>query len=203
MDYSPAPKAPSPASTKQTPRRQPIKRTTNVGAMMAQIGTKQAPEVPPAERVQHSYKQLSLAAASLNAASDELGKAISLLDASLKSLNLGVTSWVTLSENQEENHWWQRDIGYTKIRDKWGIALRTSSGDFSNPDMASEEKWPFNDAPRWMRIEAVGKIPDLLEALVRQAEDTTRKIQKKTEQAFELTTVIQGMAGQGQSAEQK
>jgi hypothetical protein len=32
-----------------------------------------------------------------------------------------------------------------------------------------------------MRIEAVKKIPDLLEALIKQAEETTKKIKDKTE----------------------
>lgn len=52
------------------------------------MATKQGPQVPLTERVQASYKQLSLAANNLNAASDELGKAISILDAALKKLKL-------------------------------------------------------------------------------------------------------------------
>src|SRR6266852_2109512 len=91
---------------------------------------KQEPQVTPTKRVQDSYKQLSLAAVSLNNASDELGRAISALDAALKKLNLGVSAWVTLSSNDGvqtgQDWWWKREFGYTKVRDKWGIALRTT-----------------------------------------------------------------------------
>jgi hypothetical protein len=168
------------------------------------MALKQTPQVPPAERVQASYKQLSLAATSLNAASDQLGEAISVLDAALKKLNLGISAWVRLSGDQDEYYdWWSREIGYTKIGDAWGIALKDASGNLGNPERDSEEKWLFNDAPRWMRIEAVGKIPDLLEALLKQAEDTTKKIKARTEQVIELAVAMSKVAEEAQPAEQK
>ena len=57
-----------------------------------------------------------------------------------------------------------------------------------------EEVWPFNDAPRWMRIEAVGKLTDLLESLLKQAKDATTKIRDKTSQAYELAETIRKVA---------
>ncbi|HEY3974530.1 MAG TPA: hypothetical protein VGM18_16115 [Candidatus Sulfotelmatobacter sp.] len=147
--------------------------------------------VPPVEKIQASYKQLSLAAVSLNAASDALGEAVSVFDAALKRLNLGVSAWVTVSGNDEEDgQWWSRDIGYTRIGDKWGIALKAANGDHAVPERDLVEKWLFNDAPRWMRIEAVGRIPDLLDALLRQTEDTTKKIKSKTEEALALAEAM-------------
>ncbi|HME01192.1 MAG TPA: hypothetical protein VKM93_28250 [Terriglobia bacterium] len=150
------------------------------------------PRLAPNERVLASYKQLSLAANSLNSASDELGKAISVLDEALKRLNLGVSAWVQLSTGGGDitSNWWSRNVGYTKIGDKWGLALNTESGDYQYPDQDSEETWLFNEAPRWMRIEAVGRIPDLLEALLKAAEDTTKKIKDKTAQAYELAVAM-------------
>ncbi len=41
-----------------------------------------------------------------------------------------------------------------------------------------------------MRIEAVSKIPDLLDRLTKQAEDATAKIRSRTDQASELAKVI-------------
>ena len=121
----------------------------------------------PTQGVQESYKQLAQAAVSLNSASDELGRAISMLDAALKKLTLGASAWVTLSENDGSklghDWWWARQFGYTKVRDKRGVALRSISGDHSYPDSDSEEAWIYNDAPRWMRTEAVAMIPELLE----------------------------------------
>ncbi len=166
---------------------------------------KQGPKAPPTERVQTTYKQLSLAAKSLNTASDELGKAISIFDAALQKLNLGVSAWAQLSGNEDSAtlDWWSRSLGYTKVGDKWGIALKKASGNFNWPEDESEELWLFNEAPRWMRIEAVGKIAELLEALLKQAEDTTRKIKERTKQAYELAAAMSKVAEEAQPAEEK
>jgi hypothetical protein len=165
----------------------------------------QEPQVTPAKRVQDSYKQLTQAAVSLNSASDELGKAISVLDAALIKLNLGVSAWVTLSQNdgskQGQDWWWARQFGYTKVRDKWGVALRSISGDHCYPDGDSEDAWLYNDAPRWMRTEAVEKIPELLEGLLKQVLETTKSVQKKTAQAVEMAAAIDALAGEASAAE--
>lgn len=165
------------------------------------MALKITPHVPPVEKIQASYKQLSVAAATLNAASDELGEAVSVFDAALKRLNLGVSAWVTVSGNDEQDgEWWARDVGYARIGDKWGIALKTATGNYAVPERDSVEKWLFNDAPRWMRIEAIGKIPDLLEALLKQTEDTTKKIKSKTEEALALATAMSKALEESQPA---
>ncbi len=157
------------------------------------MAAKQAPEVPPAQKVKTSYQQLSLAATNLNTATDELGKAISVWDAALQKLNLGISAWVELSGGDSipnGSTWWTREIGYGKVESKWGIALRTRQGRYDDPDCDDEEMWPFNQAPRWMRIEAIPKLPDLLEALLKQTESTTKKIIDKTTQAYELAAAM-------------
>jgi hypothetical protein len=166
---------------------------------------KEGPKAPPVERVQSSYKQLSVAARNLNAASDELGKAISVLDAALQKLNLGVSAWVRISGAQDEDtfDWWSRDVGYAKVGNKWGIALKEASGNVIPPGEESEEVWLFNEAPRWMRTEAIGKIPDLLEALVMQAEDTTKKVREKTTQVRELAAAMTKAADEAPPAKEK
>jgi hypothetical protein len=157
------------------------------------MSIKQKPQVPSSEQAQVYYKQLTQAATSINQASDELGDAISILDAALKNLNLGVPAWVQLSGSQHQGgSYWSRDIGYTKIGSKWGIALRTASGHDAFDD-ENEETWLFNEAPRWLRIEAVGMIPNLLEALVKRTAETTEKIKKKTAQALELAAAIEAV----------
>ena|SRR6266853_714645 len=155
------------------------------------------PNEPSApERVQAAFRKLSAAATSLNAASDELGKTITELDAALKYLNLGVPAWVQICGNEDENgNYWTRSIGYARIGNQWGIALGTVSGN-NNFDDADEEEWLFNDAPRWMRIEGVAKIPELLEKLTKQASETTERIKKKTAEAKELTAAIKAAASE-------
>lgn len=155
------------------------------------MALKFSPQASSPEKIQNTYKQLSVAATELNTASDGLADAILMLDDTLKRLNLGVSAWVVVSGNDDEDgSWWSRNLGYTRIGDKWGIALKDASGHYANPDRDSVETWLFNDAPRWMRVESVGKIPELLEALRKQAEDTTNKIKAKTEEALALVGVI-------------
>ncbi len=190
-------------ANKRTPRRRCPRATPSVGE--APRETANPPEIRSASRVQASYKQLAQAAVSLNFASDELGKAVAVLDAALKKLNLGVAAWVTLSGSDGlklgQGWWWSRDLGYAKISDKWGMALRTTSGNEFSPGDDSEEVWSFNDAPRWMRTEAVAKIPDLLEALLRQAQDTTKGIQKGTVDVLEFAAAIDAIADDSQRTE--
>jgi hypothetical protein len=152
---------------------------------------KESSQTSATERVRTSYRQLNSAAKDLNAASDEFKEAVSVLDAALERLNLGVASWVHISGGEDEDGSWQRrEIGYVRIGKKWGIAIRHSWGNLSWPDNDNEELWLFSDAPRWMRIEAVARIPDLLDGLTKQAEDTTKKLKKRTEQVFELATAM-------------
>jgi hypothetical protein len=143
------------------------------------------------ERVQAAYRKLSASATNLNTASDELRIIISVLEDALKKLNLGISTWVKIAGNEESNgDFWSRNLGYARVGGKWGIALRELSGNQAYDDYEKDESWLFNDAPRWLRIEGVGKIPELLEKLTTQADDTTEKIRKKTAEAKELATAI-------------
>ena len=155
-----------------------------------------------AEKIQNTYKQLSAAAKDLNAASDGLADAMLMLDESLQRLNLGISAWVAVSGNEDEDGtWWSRGIGYARIGSKWGIALRSASGNYAVPDQDSEEKWLFNEAPRWMRLESVGKIPDLLEALLRQAEDTSKKLKARTDETLAFVVAINSGTDESKSAQ--
>ena len=148
-------------------------------------------DVPPSQRVATSFKQLSAAALDLNSASDELGKAISAVDTALKGLNLGVPTWVTIHGGEDEYlDYWSRDVGYAKIDNKWGVALRSVSGNHNYPDEGSIESWLFSDAPRWLRIEGIAKIPDLLEALIKKTEETTREIKLGIAEANQVASAI-------------
>jgi prefoldin subunit 5 len=146
------------------------------------------------ERVQVAFRGLSAVSSELNAASDALGQVIAELDSALQKLNLGVSAWVEISKGADDyGSYWSRDVGYTKIGSTWGIALREVDGHESTPD-DTIESWLFNSAPRWLRIEAVGKIPDLLEKLIKQAEDTTKRLKKKTDEAKALTAAMKEAA---------
>jgi prefoldin subunit 5 len=156
-------------------------------------------ETPLLERVRRYYSQLSSVAADLNAVSNELGKSITEIDAVLKKLNLGITTWVTIysgdgNHDQDDYSYWSRDLGYAKVEGKWGISLRKVDGDSGIPDEATVEEWPFNDAPRSLRLEAIDKIPELLEKLSEEAVKATKNIRAKLGEAQAVAEVVKGAA---------
>lgn len=142
---------------------------------------------PLTVRVSESYQQLSAAAAQLNAVSDDLGKFVSALDAALRRLNLGIATWLRLDGREDGlGNYTKRDLGYAKIGGKWGMALRVVAGNHNTPDVSTVEEWLFNEAPRSLRIEAVEKLPDLFDSLVKEADAATRRIRNKTSKIQEL-----------------
>jgi hypothetical protein len=143
------------------------------------------------QRVSASYRQLSAAANELNNLSDELGKFVQALDLALKKLNLGIASWIRLDGREDgSGNYSKRDLGYAKVGNKWGIALRAIHGNHNSSDDSTVEEWLFNDAPRAMRIEATEKLPDLFEHLSKEAETAAKQIAGKTESAKQLVTAL-------------
>lgn len=156
-------------------------------------------DTPLLERVANYYTQLSTVAADLNAVSDELGKSITEIDFALKKLNLGITTWVTIqSDDGDPTHdnfsYWSREIGYARIDGKWGICLRKVDGCHFDPDNDKVEEWRFNDAPRSLRLEAINKIPDLLETLYKDATRTIKDIRARIGETQAVVKVIKGVA---------
>jgi len=180
---------PSPDSEPSTPELPPP-------AKSAVVRPTSPPPSAQSTGIQDAYKRLAHAAVDLNAASDELGKPIQVCETVLKTLNLGIAAWVEISSGGDAGgeQWWDRSVGYAQFKDRWGIALRSRNGSYSFPDHDSEERWPFNEAPRWMRIEGIGKLDELLDALLKRAEETTKKIRAKVEQANELARAISAVA---------
>ncbi|PYU93221.1 MAG: hypothetical protein DMG25_09995 [Acidobacteria bacterium] len=152
---------------------------------------------PPKERIASSFKQLSVVSTDLNLAADEFSKTISTLDEALKSLKLGVSAWHKVAGHEDEQYgdFWTRDIGYAQVKGKWGIAIRKTWGNNFH-DHYEEEVWPFADAPRWMCIESIGRLPDLFDDLIKRTEETTTKIKAKTSEARDLAAAISQAASE-------
>ena len=150
-------------------------------------------KVPPAkERIASSFKQLAAVAQDLNSASSVLAKSISNLDVALSRLGLGVPAWhqVAGADDETDGEFWGRDIGYAQVGSTWGIAIRRRSGN-NYRDEYSEETWLFADAPRWMCVEAIGKLPELFEDLITRTVETTEKLRKKAIEAQELQAAVE------------
>jgi len=139
-----------------------------------------------------------IVATDLNSASDELTEAISAINTVLQGLNIGLATWTTIDSGNglpDDGSYWSRSLGYAKIGNKWGIALRDVAGDANYPNEELCDEWLFNDAPRWLRLAGISKIPDLLETMVKTTQETTKKIRVKTAEAEQLAAVIAQAAG--------
>jgi len=143
------------------------------------------------EKIQSNFQKLSAVASSLNSASDELTKTVTILDEALRKLNIGLTVWVTYASHDVEPGDFDNDqIGYCKLNGKWGIALRRDWGDTQSLEFGGEGPWLFNEAPRDMRLKSVDKIPELIVALSTEATETTKKVREKTQEVSELANAI-------------
>jgi prefoldin subunit 5 len=155
-------------------------------------------KVPPTERLTSSFKQLAVVSDELNSAADELGKTISTVEDALSTLKIGVSAWHKIAggDDPRSGSYWRREIGYSKIGDNWCIAVRRVWGNEYDDEGPSDETWKFTDAPRWLCIEAVSKIPDLLDELIDRSQKTTANLKTKTAEAQELATVLTSLAAE-------
>lgn len=151
-------------------------------------------QVPPSERIASSFKELKSLSPDLHSAARELSKTISNLSESLEPLDLGVSAWATIAsgEDDDNGYYWTRSVGYTKLRHRWGIGLKQASGSHNDGEH-SEEVWAFSEAPHWMVIESIAKLPDLFDALIERVKDTTKKLRARAEQANELVAALKAI----------
>jgi hypothetical protein len=109
------------------------------------------------------------------------------LDAALRRLNLGIATWLRLESREDgSGNYTKRDLGYAKIGNKWGIALRTMSGNHNDVYDSNVEEWLFNDAPRALRIESVENLQDLFEKLLKEADAALSKSARRPNAAQAL-----------------
>ena len=148
----------------------------------------------PSERISSAFKTLIASAKSINDASGELAKPIASLEKSLKRLNLGVACWTNISDDDsiEWPFFQKQQVGYAygKERGSWCLAIRMSEGREDMPEPDYEKTWPFGEAPRHLRIRAVDKLPDLIEALVKTTDATASRLKKQVAPAQELAAAV-------------
>lgn len=123
------------------------------------------------DEVYVALQALKQTAMRLNAASDTLAAIVGKIEEKLKWLNLGVSAWIDTSGGPD----WKIELGYTRIARKWGLAVRRTDGQ-------DEQVWLFNDSPRFMRLDTVHRIPELLVAMNTNADRMTELAVKRSEQ---------------------
>jgi prefoldin subunit 5 len=161
---------------------------------------------PLPERTAAAYKELVASAAVLNTTSDELSMFIASIDKSIQALNLGIEAWVDVESGWSDDRTGEFEthyLGYDKIKGTWGIALRVSRGSEHDPEVGNNEYWLFNEGPRELRVDAIDKLPELLQRLKKKAESTSKKISDKTAQAKELSEALKQAASELAAARKK
>jgi hypothetical protein len=148
-------------------------------------------EVPPTQRIATSFKDLATSSRELNSAAAELHEVVSVFEKHLLTIKPHVATWYEIASGEDDSgaRYWNRSIGFANINGTWGIGLRTEEGHVHS-DFAESEAWLFKDAPQWMQIESVTKLPDLLEEIVKRTQETTKKLRAKTERARALAEAL-------------
>jgi len=142
--------------------------------------------------VRASFQGLAKTARNLNFTSDALGKYVSEIEEALKSLNLGVSAWVTISKSTRMDGMatWNEELGYDKIGKNWCIGLRSYQQTEWDEEYIDFERWTFNEGPREVRIRAIDRLPDLIRELDSEASRITKRIADKLPVACDLATEI-------------
>jgi len=156
------------------------------------------PDVPPlvdsSTRITAAFEKLSASAKTINDVSGELAKPIAALEQALQRLDFGVACWTTITSGGNDSwDYWSHDVGYTSNRQGWFLAIRSVRGDERDPENEIQDIWPFNEAPRWLRIKAVDKLPDLIEALVEATNATAKRLGEKIGPAQEIAAAVNAL----------
>lgn len=158
-----------------------------------------APSESPAFRLVPATKALANQAAELNAATKHLNEVVEKIESGLQKLNLGVSSFVTVSKYDDDTP--IDALGYTKIGGRWGLVIRTYVIDGAG-DCVGSEDCPFQSAPRETRIKAIGKITGLFNQMSADAAELTTLLNKNISEAEELSKLI-GVAVYAQGQESR
>lgn len=151
-------------------------------------------KIPPSERIAASFRELALVSPEVDSAAADLAESISTLESYLRRIGIKVSAWNCIAgeDVDQDGYYWSRDIGWTLVRNMWSIAIRKTSGN-DQYNEHNEEIWTFADAPRWMAIEAVSKLPDLFETLIKRTKETTEKLKARKKDADQLAAAIEAV----------
>lgn len=145
----------------------------------------------PSQRISAAFESLAQSAKAIHEASGKVASPVAALDRALQRLNTGVACWTKISNGDDGfGAYWSNDVGYARIGKEWGLAIRTVEGDESNPDREQTEEWLFNQAPHYLRIKAIEKLPELIEAMVEATNATAARLAEKAAPARELAEAV-------------
>jgi hypothetical protein len=141
-----------------------------------------------------SLRKLSKVSQELNKVSDDLSKELTAIEKALNTLNLGVSAWLRLSSERSYDDGVGSyltdvvDIGYARVKGKWGLVYLGYCDEMGIDEGMSAE--PLHNASRKIRIDAVEKLPELIDRLSESALKTTTKAQVSVAKAREISNAL-------------
>jgi hypothetical protein len=143
------------------------------------------------DKIESTLKKLASVSQSLNQASDLVTARISEVESALREYKLGVEAWVDIRRWHDEGQFtdgnWYRlgrtqRLAYGKKDGKWGLLTYIVA-----EESDEYEEFAFlREAPRDLRLNAIDKLPELLEALVEKAVQTAQEATRKAEKAGQI-----------------
>jgi hypothetical protein len=146
--------------------------------------------------VEETLGKLAYVSDSLNKASDYLSEQILEVESALQRYCLGVSVWLVLSTWDVEvpvigamntNVTRMLCLGYGKYCGKWGLLISQCDDDVP----PSEGNVSFlREASREVKLEAVGKLPDLLRELLKRATEVATEATAKAYATGEIVASL-------------
>jgi hypothetical protein len=146
------------------------------------------------DSVEATLSKLAYVSDSLNKSSDSLSAQILEVESALQRYCLGVSAWVMISSWDVEvpvigamdtNVTRMSCLGYGKFCGKWGLLISECE------DIPFEGNVSFlREASRDVKLEAVGKLPDLLKALLKKATDMATEATAKAQVTREIAASL-------------
>jgi hypothetical protein len=144
--------------------------------------------------VESDLKALTTASKTLNNLTDQLTDQVAQIESVINALNLGLRVSVIVRSYSDDNQPWMSNnvrLSYDKNDGRWGFEVEEFDDDERDPEHhANYRSWAFKDAPRSLRLEVVHKIPELIRAMVKEAEATAAKVTLKLDDAKAIASSL-------------
>jgi hypothetical protein len=138
-------------------------------------------EKKPAESLAAVLERARAIRPRLAKATDKLNQVIEEAEKALAALQLGVRGEVTLEFDQESG--WYRSLVFGKEDKVWRLLIET--GDAAEGEILSTT--PLVNASREIRLQVIGKLPELVKKMMEAAEAEVRRVEETVAEAESFT----------------
>jgi methyl-accepting chemotaxis protein len=149
-------------------------------------------DVSVTSRTAAALERLQTSAKHFQPVTSALSRSVQQVEQILAVLNLRVACWTEISESvlNGGHTTYSEYVGYIEHGNRWQIVLSTDKRGYDDPEPYDEKIWSFNEAPQYLRIKAVDKLPALIDSLAATVDKTAERMAKKLDAAQEIATAI-------------